>query len=126
MASFGRPACGSRALEILRKLFKLPSVSIKLSQEECSDYGNKGLPGIPSTRHARSSLLERSHDRAHTICGPQSVYCGGLGHPARHSTLGLESRLLHEPLPVHMSIHTSPKVECRAAGPVSDLPGFAF
>ena len=38
-----------------------------------------------------------------------------LSAGARHSTFGLESRSLHEPLPVHVTTHTSPKRECRAA-----------
>src|SRR5439155_27167249 len=38
-----------------------------------------------------------------------------LGNLARHSTFGLESRSLHEPLPVHVTTAVNPKVECRAA-----------
>src|SRR6266849_148585 len=32
---------------------------------------------------------------------------------SRHSTFGLESRSLHEPLPVHVTTHINPKRECR-------------
>ena len=38
-----------------------------------------------------------------------------LAYPARHSTFGLESRSLHEPLPVHVTTAVNPKVECRTA-----------
>ena len=42
------------------------------------------------------------------------VYWAILSGTAWHSTFGLKSRSLHEPLPVHVTTQTNPKRECRA------------
>src|SRR5262249_47953069 len=83
-------------------------------------------PGLPSRCSFRKESMMCSLVSGPTRPPPRRLmpltYVGCYFGPlARHSTFGLELRSLHEPLPVHVTTHTSPKRKCRAGRTIFEL-----
>jgi hypothetical protein len=72
--------------------------------------GDGWVGGFQPKKHSRD-LASRAFFQAATLPTSES----DIARPpeARHSTFILESRLLHEPLPIHVTNETNLKVECR-------------